>query len=126
MNIKDLSQENIPEKDIIDLHLRMVKIRLFENHLREALFRNEIKTPCHLYLGEEAIAAGVCVNLTKDVVQVCCLRICRCLEFERVVGICGRECFVFFSNRAGTYSRILLSFNHSGVRKWFCFACLRF
>lgn len=48
------------------LHLLMVKTRIFEERVREALFNNEIRTPCHLYLGEEAVAAGVCINLRTD------------------------------------------------------------
>jgi len=48
------------------LHLLMVKMRIFEERVREALFNNEIRTPCHLYLGEEAVAAGVCINLGSD------------------------------------------------------------
>jgi TPP-dependent pyruvate/acetoin dehydrogenase alpha subunit len=48
------------------LHFLMVKIRIFEERVREALFNNEIRTPCHLYLGEEAVAAGVCINLKPD------------------------------------------------------------
>ncbi|MHA2276499.1 MAG: thiamine pyrophosphate-dependent dehydrogenase E1 component subunit alpha, partial [Candidatus Kariarchaeaceae archaeon] len=49
-----------------DLHLRMLKMRIFEERVREALFNDEIETPCHLYLGEEAVAAGVCIHLTSD------------------------------------------------------------
>jgi pyruvate dehydrogenase E1 component alpha subunit len=54
-----------PEK-AKQLHLLMVKARIFEERVREALFNNEIQAPCHLYLGEEAVAAGVCVHLTED------------------------------------------------------------
>ena len=49
-----------------DLHLRMVKTRIFEERVRKALFNNEILAPCHLCLGEEAVAAGVCVNLNQN------------------------------------------------------------
>jgi len=43
----------------------MLKIRLAEESLVEPIIKGEIKTPCHLYSGEEAIATGVCANLTK-------------------------------------------------------------
>ncbi|MFW9929716.1 MAG: thiamine pyrophosphate-dependent dehydrogenase E1 component subunit alpha [Candidatus Thorarchaeota archaeon] len=66
MDSTKIDTQSIPPPVIKDLHHRMVVIRLFEEHIREALFRNEIKTPCHLYLGEEAVAAGVCVNLTEQ------------------------------------------------------------
>ena len=58
------SLEILPET-AKELHFQMVRQRIFEERVREALFNNEIQTPCHLYLGEEAVAAGVCVNLEK-------------------------------------------------------------
>ncbi|MFH0791987.1 MAG: thiamine pyrophosphate-dependent dehydrogenase E1 component subunit alpha [bacterium] len=57
------------KKFLLDLYKMMLKIRLAEESLVEPIIKGEIKTPCHLYSGEEAIAVGVCANLTKyDVV----------------------------------------------------------
>ena len=44
----------------------MLKIRHFEEKIIDVYPSQEMKTPVHLYIGEEAIAAGVCLNLKKD------------------------------------------------------------
>jgi pyruvate dehydrogenase E1 component alpha subunit len=41
----------------------MVRIRLFEERVAGLVESGEIRTPCHLYIGQEAIAAGVCAAL---------------------------------------------------------------
>jgi pyruvate dehydrogenase E1 component alpha subunit len=51
---------------IIDFMLeRMLKIRRFEERLKE-IHRRSIPGLVHLYIGEEAVAVGVCANLTKQ------------------------------------------------------------
>lgn len=57
---------NALEKDLIlNLYETMLKIRLFEQK-QAKVFRTEQEGFTHLYIGEEAIAAGVCANLNKD------------------------------------------------------------
>ena len=41
----------------------MVRIRRFEERVAELVEAKEIRTPCHLCIGQEAIAAGVCAAL---------------------------------------------------------------
>jgi pyruvate dehydrogenase E1 component alpha subunit len=54
---------------LIGLYRTMVRIRLCEESFVEPILRKKIGCPVHLYCGEEAIAAGVCANLTdKDAV----------------------------------------------------------
>jgi len=48
-----------------DMYVTMVRIRIFEEHVAELITAGEIKTPCHLYIGQEAIATGVCAALGK-------------------------------------------------------------
>ena len=46
---------------------RLMKlIREFEESLCPFIENGELKTPCHLYIGQEAIAVGVCSNLNDD------------------------------------------------------------
>ena len=44
----------------------MLKIRFCEESFVEPIIKGEIKTPCHLYTGEEAVATGVCAALAKN------------------------------------------------------------
>jgi pyruvate dehydrogenase E1 component alpha subunit len=41
------------------LYLMMFRIRTCEESLVEPIFKGEIKTPCHLYSGQEAVATGI-------------------------------------------------------------------
>jgi TPP-dependent pyruvate/acetoin dehydrogenase alpha subunit len=49
-----------------DLHHRMVRIRKFEEAAGRLAEANRLPGFLHLYVGEEAVAAGVCVALTDD------------------------------------------------------------
>ena len=44
----------------------MVLIRAVEDRIGELVLAGEIKTPCHLSIGQEAIPAGVCAALQPD------------------------------------------------------------
>lgn len=44
----------------------MLRIRLFEEALCPHIDNNDIQTPCHLYIGQEAIAVGICSHLNDD------------------------------------------------------------
>jgi acetoin:2,6-dichlorophenolindophenol oxidoreductase subunit alpha len=50
----------------IDLHRRMVRIRLFEEAAGKLAEANRLPGFLHLYVGQEAVAAGVCANLNDD------------------------------------------------------------
>jgi len=45
------------------MYRTMVRIRLFEERVAQLVEGGEVRTPCHLYIGQEAIAAGVCAAL---------------------------------------------------------------
>ena len=49
-----------------ELYRTMVRIRLFEEKVGELFLGGEIPGFVHLYIGEEAIATGVCANLKTD------------------------------------------------------------
>ena len=48
--------------DLRDVRLlrEMVRIRRFEERVADLVEAGEITTPCHLYIGQEAVAVGVC------------------------------------------------------------------
>jgi pyruvate dehydrogenase E1 component alpha subunit len=48
------------------MYRTMVRIRAFEERVADLVQAGEIKTPCHLYIGQEAVAAGVCANLRPE------------------------------------------------------------
>lgn len=50
----------------IELFKTMYKIRKFERAAYDLYTKNLIRGSVHLYIGEEAIAAGTCINLKKD------------------------------------------------------------
>lgn len=50
----------------LDLHRRMVRIRLFEEAAGRLAESNRLPGFLHLYVGEEAVAAGVCGNLGDE------------------------------------------------------------
>ncbi len=55
-----------PTETVRDLHERMVRIRLFEEAAGRLFESNRIPGFIHLYVGQEAVAAGVCAALRPD------------------------------------------------------------
>lgn len=54
------------------MYASMQRTRIFEETLADHVTSGEIKTPCHLYIGQEAVAAGVCeALLPTDTVWGC-------------------------------------------------------
>ncbi|ANX01437.1 dehydrogenase [Thermoclostridium stercorarium subsp. leptospartum DSM 9219] len=55
------------ERDkLIEMYRTMKLIRRIEQRINDEYKYDEIKTPIHLSIGQEAVAAGVCVHLRKD------------------------------------------------------------
>jgi pyruvate dehydrogenase E1 component alpha subunit len=48
------------------MYRAMVLSRRFEEEVADRVTAGEIRTPCHLYIGQEAIAVGVCLALHRD------------------------------------------------------------
>ena len=53
----------LPKKKMIEMFTTMVKIRMFEEKVSELFAANKIPGVVHLYIGEEAVAAGVSAAL---------------------------------------------------------------
>jgi pyruvate dehydrogenase E1 component alpha subunit len=57
---------DIPKIKLELMYEKMIKIRYFEEHVRELFAAGELPGFVHLYLGQEAIAAGVCATLRDN------------------------------------------------------------
>ena len=56
-----------PSNDVLlDMHQRMVRIRIFEETAGKMMENGKIPGALHLYVGQEAIAAGVMVHLSNE------------------------------------------------------------
>ncbi len=56
----------IPDDQALKVYETMLSIRLFECRVEQLLRDNRIYGPAHLYIGQEAVAVGVCANLRPD------------------------------------------------------------
>jgi 2-oxoisovalerate dehydrogenase E1 component len=64
-----MPSESLPDlnkKQLLDLYHSMVLIRRCEEQLARSHQRGLIHGACHTYVGQEAIAAGVCAHLKKE------------------------------------------------------------
>ena len=59
----EVAMREHPKSEPLELYHAMLRIRLFEEALYEPILSREVKTPCHLCVGQEAIAVGVCSAL---------------------------------------------------------------
>lgn len=56
----------ISNETIIEMYEKMVKIRKFENRAMNLFAEGQVGGFVHLYIGEEAVATGVCASLRDD------------------------------------------------------------
>ncbi len=59
-------QGDVPVPVLRQFYTVMLRIRRFEERAADLVEAGEIKTPCHLYIGQEAIATAVCAALRLD------------------------------------------------------------
>ena len=64
--IYDTKTNGISKKVLRELYRMMLKIQKVELKVAELYHEDEMKTPVHLCLGQEAVAAGVCLHLNTD------------------------------------------------------------
>ena len=60
------NQKDLPISILKSMYTLMLKIRLFEEFISELIMHDEIICPCHLYIGQEAIATGVCAAVKES------------------------------------------------------------
>jgi len=63
---EDLRRVAIETTLLRKMYISMVRIRLVEERVGELVESGEIRCPCHLYIGQEAIAAGVCAAVATE------------------------------------------------------------
>ena len=56
----------ISKEKLIELYTTMMKCRQFEERIVDLYARGQVPGLAHLYIGQEAVAAGVCGNLNDD------------------------------------------------------------
>lgn len=63
----DTGQANaLPDSVLEHMYLTMLRIRRVEENVADLVEKGEIVCPCHLYIGQEAIATGVCSALDRE------------------------------------------------------------
>jgi pyruvate dehydrogenase E1 component alpha subunit len=63
--MKSIKDYNLSKSQISKMYQGMIKIRYFENKIVELYSSGKMPGIAHLYIGEEAVAVGVCANLTN-------------------------------------------------------------
>ena len=82
---------HLGKEHLNQLLYQMLRIRLFEERCAQLYTQEKIRGFLHLYIGEEAIAVGVCQSLQKDDRMVCTYRehghaLARGLSMEEVMA----------------------------------------
>ena len=62
---KPIKNYSLSKDRLLKMYQDMLKIRYFENKITDVYSKGLMPGLAHLYIGEEAIAVGVCANLTK-------------------------------------------------------------
>jgi len=62
---KPIRSYALSKEKILKMYSDMLKIRYFENEITDVYSKGLMPGLAHLYIGEEAVAVGVCANLTK-------------------------------------------------------------
>lgn len=57
---------NLSSENMRNMYYSMLRIRQFEEKVSDLIQQKEIICPCHLCIGQEAVATGVCAALRKE------------------------------------------------------------
>ncbi len=61
-----MSEMKLSRKTLLKLYYDMLRIHKVQLRIESLYHLDEMKTPIHLCIGQEAVAVGVCANLNKD------------------------------------------------------------
>jgi pyruvate dehydrogenase E1 component alpha subunit len=62
----EIDRSNVSTALLLEMYRTMLRIRRFEEQVADLVEAREVKCPCHLYIGQEAVATGVCAALDKE------------------------------------------------------------
>ncbi len=68
------SERSDDRRSMLDLHRRMLEIRLFEDEVMRLFMLNLVRGSTHLYQGQEAVAVGACAALEPGDTMTCTYR----------------------------------------------------
>jgi len=92
-------ENRISSKILLGMYRKMVEIRQFEDTVHFMFLEGKLPGTVHLYQGEEAVAAGVCANLTREDVV---LSTHRADGHALAKGVSMKACFAeFFGKTTG-------------------------
>ncbi len=96
-NFKQIAEYGLDKDQLLRLYRGMKKIRDFENGIIDVYSKGQMPGLAHLYIGEEAIATGVCDNLEEGDYVTSTHRghghvIARGLDLNKMMAeVCGKE-----------------------------------
>ena len=64
--MKSMKEQSLSNKMEVDMLLSMIRIRHFEETVKKLGGEGLTRGPVHLYIGEEAVAVGMCAALEAD------------------------------------------------------------
>lgn len=64
--VQAAAAKNVPASILREMYRAMLRIRRFEEVIADCAERAEFRGPVHLYIGQEAVAVGVCTALRAD------------------------------------------------------------
>lgn len=61
--LSESDSRDVNAEELLEFYSKMLLIRKTEEHIGNLVERGEARCPCHLYIGQEAVAVGVCATL---------------------------------------------------------------
>ncbi|MBI3333811.1 MAG: hypothetical protein HYZ93_06960, partial [Candidatus Omnitrophica bacterium] len=59
-------EDALSSEEKLRLYFTMLRIRQIEERIGLVYLEQEMRCPCHLYIGQEAVATGACAHLGKE------------------------------------------------------------
>lgn len=66
MKLQNSDGTSLAREQLMSFLYGMQRIRMAEERIGQLVASREVRTPCHLSIGQEAIPVGVCAALKQD------------------------------------------------------------